>query len=131
MYLLATDGKRAFDAIDVHKATKGVAVGYVSHAGDLTFSLNELFPLNAISHLYLLDKETGITTDLTVQDYTFSTVAGTNESRFVLSVAFRRGVMTRDNAVLGEAMNTHKIVREGNLYITAGGQTYNALGQRR
>lgn len=131
VYLLATDGKRAFDAIDVHKATKGVAVGYVSHAGDLTFSLNESFPLNAISHLYLLDKETGITTDLTVQDYTFSTVAGTNESRFVLSVAFRRGVMTRDNAVLGEAMNTHKIVREGNLYITAGGQTYNALGQRR
>lgn len=44
-------------------------------------------PRNQFKSIILIDKETGVETDLTQSDYTFSAAAGSNDARFVLSMS--------------------------------------------
>lgn len=132
VYIPTQNGKRAFDAVSETAAVMPVPVGYMaSQEGELTFSLNEALPLNRVAHLYLTDRETGITTDLTEADYTFTTDAGTYEARFTLSADYRRDVPTATDATEEQYPRIRKVLRDGELYIIVDGKTYDAQGRRR
>lgn len=131
VYIPTFNGKRAFNAVSEYDAAEGVPVAYIaSRTGELTFSLNSNLPLNRVCHVYLTDSELGITTDLTQQDYTFTTDACTNETRFSLSVAYQSGITT-DNNPLSDPYNcSRKLLRNGALYITSGSHIYTITGVR-
>lgn len=130
VYTMAVDGLRAFNALPEATATSPVAVGYYSpKAAEMTFSLNEDFPLEKIEHLYLSDYETGNTTDLIANDYTFFTAAGTFNERFALSVAFRNEVSTDINGETNTADQPRKVMKDGQLYIIVQGRILDITGR--
>lgn len=130
VYTVAMDGLRAFNALPEATATRPVAVGYYSpKAAEMTFSLNEDFPLEKIEHLYLSDYETGNTTDLIANDYAFFTAAGTFNERFALSVAFRNEVSTDINGETNTADQPRKVMKDGQLYIIVQGRILDITGR--
>jgi hypothetical protein len=82
--LLNIQAREAFTATDV------VALGYnAAGAGTYTFTLNNTDGLFAEGQkIYLTDNLTGIVTDITESDYTFTTEAGQFNERFSVSYQF-------------------------------------------
>lgn len=131
LYTVATDGLRAFNALSETTAANPVAVGYIApKATELTFSLNEEFPLEKIEHLYLLDYETGTIIDLITADYTFFTTAGTFHERFALSVAYRNEVPTNINHTVNIFNQPRKVIKDGCFYILRQNQCFDAIGRK-
>ena len=65
--------------------TDVVPLGYRSTiAGSFTIAINQADGVLATQKIYLEDKQTGTINELTAQNYTFSTTAGTFNNRFVL-----------------------------------------------
>ena len=65
--------------------TDVVSLGYRSTvAGSFTIAINQADGALATQRIYLEDKQTGTINELTAQNYTFSTTAGTFNNRFLL-----------------------------------------------
>ncbi|MCQ2346641.1 MAG: InlB B-repeat-containing protein [Paludibacteraceae bacterium] len=100
--------------------------------GRYTFSLVDEWARNlwAYDHIYLYDKTTGVTTDLTVEDYAFSASQGTSATRFVISA--HRNEMPTGNTIVSDHKEDQakpiKYIEDGKLVILRNGLRYDANG---
>jgi len=101
-------------AIDERPEQNNYTLGaYFGKAGEYTLHLN--VPENEDRQIYVTDTETQITTDLTMNDYSFTTNAGTYDSRFVISFVQRMptGIENADQLIV-----PMKTIENGQLIIT-------------
>ena len=75
----------------------------------------------------LTDTQTGVATDLSENDYTFTTDAGTFDNRFV--IIFVAKMPTGVENVQGNNVQCTKVLRDGQLMIIRNGIEYNVNGQ--
>ena len=100
--------------------------------GRYTFSLVDEWARNlwAYDHIYLYDKTTSVTTDLTVEDYAFSASQGTSATRFVISA--HRNEMPTGNTIVSDHKEDQtkpiKYIEDGKLVILRNGLRYDANG---
>lgn len=95
VYTVATDGKRAFNALPENAASQFVPLGmYAAQTGNYTFSLNQGYDLSRVAEVWLYDAESGTHTNLMQRDYTFTTVPTESSNRFSLSVRLLPKVVT-------------------------------------
>lgn len=96
LYTLGSDGgKRAFNAIPKGEAVRQKALGmYLSPQGSYTLSVNPRCVLTDVSAVLLHDTQTGITTDLLEQDYSFTTSQTESEERFFVALRFGENMET-------------------------------------
>ena len=101
-------------AIDERPEQSAYTLGaYIGKAGEYTIHVN--VPQNEDRQIILTDTQTGVATDLTVSDYTFTTEAGTFDSRFVISFVQRVASGLENGATLVTPMKT---MQNGQLIIT-------------
>ncbi len=87
VYSVVGGNTLAYAAIDHDMAAEAIPVGYkTTKAGSCTFSLNRKYDASLVQAVWLTDYETGVVTNLLLEDYTFSTQAVTNNTRFALTV---------------------------------------------
>ena len=112
LYTIGSDDTRY--AINERPTGEGVVtLGFFApKSGSYTFEANR----NDFKSITLVDNETGLSTDLSQQSYTFTTEAGTNNSRFYLLINGNGGVVTGVEPVAAAQQQ--------------GGQVYNLQGQR-
>lgn len=112
LYTIGSDDTRY--AINERPTGEGVVtLGFFApKSGSYTFEANR----NDFKSITLVDNETGLSTDLSQQSYTFSTEAGTNNSRFYLLINGNGGVVTGVEPVAAAQQQA--------------GQVYNLQGQR-
>ncbi len=97
IYTIDNNGTRY--AINERPVADGVVrLGFRSNGGAFVFSLNR----NMSETVVLIDNETGLETDLTMQDYSFMANAGTDDKRFVLHF---HGETTGVDGISGEKAN--------------------------
>ena len=111
-------------AIDERPEQSSYTLGaYIGKAGEYTIHVN--VPQNEDRQIILTDTQTGVSTDLTLGDYTFTTEAGTFDSRFVVSFVQRVASGLENGSTLVAPMKT---MQNGQLIITTPqGKNY-ALG---
>lgn len=112
LYTIGSDDTRY--AINERPTGEGVVtLGFFApKSGRYTFEANR----NDFKSITLVDNETGLSTDLSQQSYTFTTEAGTNNSRFYLLINGNGGVVTGVEPVAAAQQQA--------------GQVYNLQGQR-
>ena len=132
-YTFASGIAVAYNLMDEDAASQLIPMGYIATvAGEHTYSLNENNDVSQVDHLWLTDYVSGTTTDLLLQDYTFTTESGRNDSRFALTVVFKQeGVYTDiDSAVGRDRETTRKFIYRDKMYILREGIIYDATGKR-
>ena len=106
-------------------------VGFYSQTAGATIIHANASKAPSVSALLLTDNTTGITTDLLTSDYSFTTAAGTDNTRFVLSA---KRVATA-NSLLGSAKDEPSISAKdgklllGNLNGATNVRVYDAIGR--
>ncbi|MBO4665598.1 MAG: hypothetical protein J5612_01855, partial [Paludibacteraceae bacterium] len=105
-----------------------IPVGVVAKTnGEYTFAMPD--GTDGLS-VTLLDSETGVHTDMSVEDYTVELTAGTYENRFYLSIDPRNAATLIDEAGNpNDDVRTAKILKNGLLYIQRGERIYDATGR--
>ena len=87
VYAIVDGNTLAYAAISPEMAADKVAIGYkTTKKGTYTFSLNHNYNLSMLQAVWLTDYETGEVTNLLYDEYTFTTKATTNNTRFALTV---------------------------------------------
>ena len=116
LYTIGKTGNLAYMAINQALAEQPIPVGYTAPAEGLyTIAFDEdRYNATDISALYLIDYDSNEKTNLLYTDYSFVTVAGTNNQRFALQVAFAPENATNVEWV-GDA--TVQVGVEGNMLI--------------
>ncbi|QBN20091.1 T9SS sorting signal type C domain-containing protein [Flavobacterium nackdongense] len=112
-------GRPAFDATDV------VALNFkTTVSGDYTIAIDHVDGLFATGQdIYLLDNQTGAETNLKEGSYSFSAVAGVDNSRFSLKY---QKTLKVDAAMLND--NTVQVYKnKGILYVNAGAKVINSI----
>ena len=106
-----------------------VPVGVVVKSnGEYTFAMPD--GADGLS-VTLLDSETGVHTDLSIDHYTIELEAGTYEGRFFISIDPRNAATLIDCVSgEGEELRTAKVFRNGILYIQRGNTIYDATGKK-
>ncbi len=135
-YTLATytvmNGVRlAFNALPSAEAQKEIAVGFrAPEAGEYTFAIDPDQDTVGIQLIELYDKETDLTTNLLLADYTFTVAEPTqSDTRFSLRVILHRNIPSMVGDIFGSRQGTCKIINNGHLYIKCNGKTYDATGK--
>lgn len=102
--------------------------------GLYTFTLSEDYPLDNVEAVYLLDDETGITTNLLNDTYSFEIDERSYiENRFALSVIVRRpapGGLTDIDPAIATPNMTRKILINGHVYILRDNKVYDVTGKQ-
>lgn len=136
-YTLATysinNGTRlAFNAMSTSDAKQLIPIGVrFPEDGEYTFSLNERYADADIEHLDLIDYETGVVTNLMVEDYTFTATREQNDNRFALNVQQAMQTPTDIGSTPPDKPDrTRKIILNDVLYIVRDGLLYDATGKR-
>ena len=90
-YTFAGGTALAYNLTDEQTVQQPIPMGYIATvAGEHTYTINEANDVSSLAHLWLTDNETGMTTDLLVRDYTFTTDAGRYDERFTITAEFER-----------------------------------------
>jgi hypothetical protein len=90
-YTFANGTALAYNLLNEQTAEQIIPMGYIATAaGEHTYSLDESNDVSGLEHLWLTDNVTGVTTDLLVHGYTFTTEAGRHDERFAISAVFNR-----------------------------------------
>lgn len=90
-YTFADGAALAYNLTNEQTIVQPIPMGYIATvAGEHSYALNESNDVSRLEHLWLTDYETGMTTDLLVRDYTFTTDAGRYDERFTITAEFER-----------------------------------------
>ena len=90
-YTFADGAALAYNLTNEQTIVQPIPMGYIATvAGEHSYALNESNDVSRLEHLWLTDNETGMTTDLLVRDYTFTTDAGRYDERFTITAEFER-----------------------------------------
>ena len=134
LYTIYNGYKLAYNATSLNEAEEWIPVGYiVPKVGEYTFKLDERAAVEDIIHIYLMDNETGVITDLIDNTYTFETSVKKNENRFVISVVLSQeesGTTTGVDDLLQQDKQAQKFIYNDQLFILRDGVVYDAMGQR-
>ena len=127
-------GEMAFAGVADSLLEQGVALTvYSPKEQQLTISMRENKWLNRMAAVWLIDHETGQSTDLLWNDYTFDAVTGTMSGRFsVKGVFYAPGVMTdlqNDGMMNDGMMKARKVIMDQKIYIMVNGLLYDATGR--
>lgn len=123
----------AFNALSDEDAADTIPVGVVVPAnGAYTFAFDaEQYSVNALESMQLIDKVTGVETDLLHGNYTLDLRAGVVENRFALLVRRTKEddpVATSVGDVRNDDVQCTKVLRDGMLYIRNNNKVYTVLG---
>lgn len=124
------------NALNAMSARAGIPVGYTAPAeGTYVFSVNDKENSMWVGNIWLTDYELNTRVDLLQTPYEFTTVAGTNKTRFALSVELRSpGDDTpTDIPEIDEDPETtgpSKFIHHDKMYIQYNGVIYDATGKR-
>ena len=133
IYSLQPYGEMAFAGVADEVLKQGVALTvYSPSAQELTISMCENDWLNRLEKVYLIDNETGMRTDLLMQDYSFDAEAGTTEGRFILQGVFKapQGTTDIDPTTNDKRPTTQKLIIRDKMYILVNGQLYDVTGKQ-
>ena len=124
-------GEMAFAGVSDSLLERGVALTvYNPTAQPLTLSMRNNNWLDRLDHVWLVDYETGVRTDLLIGDYTFDAPAGTIGGRFVLEGQFKTPqIITGNEDVQDESTKPVKYIYEDKMYIQIGDKVYDATGK--
>ena len=90
-YTFASGTALAYNLTNEQAAAQVIPMGYIATvAGEHVYSISESNDVSSLAHLWLTDNETGMTTDLLVRDYTFTTDAGRYDERFTITAEFEQ-----------------------------------------
>ncbi len=90
-YTFANGTALAYNLLNEEAAMQIIPMGYIATvAGERTYSLDESNDMSGLEHLWLTDYMTGVTTDLLVHGYSFTTEAGRFDDRFAISATLNR-----------------------------------------
>lgn len=90
-YTFADGAALAYNLTNEQTVVQPIPMGYIATvAGEHTYSLNEENNVSGLEHLWLTDYETGLTTDLLVSGYSFTTDAGRFDERFAISAELQK-----------------------------------------
>ena len=104
-----------------------VAVGVdIATAGEYTFRMPDGTEGMVIE---LIDYETNTTTNLLLDDYTVNLPAGSNETRFALSLKPEKTATSIENTTTPSDSNIRKFIIDGKLYLQKDGMLYDAQGK--
>lgn len=102
-YTFANGTALAYNLLNEQAATQVIPMGYIATAaGEHTYSLDESNDVSGLEHLWLTDYVSGVTTDLLVHGYSFTTEAGRFDERFAISAVFNREEVVTDIAGTGD-----------------------------
>ncbi len=136
VYMKTPSYRLAFQAVsdEVAKSTFLSMGVYCYQAGTYTFALNDRFPTDEVEAVYLFDKQTGVTTNLLYDTYSFSASKQVyTNTRFSLNVIVnRRAPQTATGMENAHAPNevVRKILINGHVYIQRGGVIYDVTGKQ-
>lgn len=136
VYMKTPSYRLAFQAVsdEVAKSTFLPMGVYCYQAGTYTFALNDRFPTDEVEAVYLFDKQTGVTTNLLYDTYSFSATKQVyTNTRFSLNVIVnRRAPQTPTGMENAHAPNevVRKILINGHVYIQRGGVIYDVTGKQ-
>ena len=136
VYMKTPSYRLAFQAVsdEVAKSTFLPMGVYCYQAGTYTFALNDHFPTDEVEAVYLFDKQTGVTTNLLYDTYSFSATKQVyTNTRFSLNVIVnRRAPQTPTGMENAHAPNevVRKILINGHVYIQRGGVIYDVTGKQ-
>ena len=136
VYMKTPSYRLAFQAVsdEVAKSTFLPMGVYCYQAGTYTFALNDRFPTDEVEAVYLFDKQTGVTTNLLYDTYSFSATKQVyTNTRFSLNVIVnRRAPKTPTGMENAHAPNevVRKILINGHVYIQRGGVIYDVTGKQ-
>ncbi|MBR4431735.1 MAG: InlB B-repeat-containing protein [Paludibacteraceae bacterium] len=126
-------GDMAFAGVSDSLLEKGVALTvYSPRDQELTISMRENEWLNRMAAVWLIDHETGVTTDLLWNDYSFDAVSGTMRGRFAIQGIFRApGVATsvEDAESSSQKSDVRKVIMDQKIYIMVNGRLYDSTGK--
>ena len=126
-------GEMAFAGVADSLLEKGVALTiYSPSAQSLTISMRENNWLNRMEYVWLIDKETGIRTDLLTDEYSFYATEGTTAGRFFIEGVFAPKVTTdlqNDGMMNDESRMARKLLIDDKIYIDVNGRRYDATGK--
>ena len=126
-------GDMAFAGVSDSLLQRGVALTvYSPSEQELTISMRENNWLNRMAAVWLIDHETGMTTDLLWNAYTFDAVSGTMCGRFTIQGIFRApGVATsvEDAESCGQKSDVRKVIIDQKIYILVNGRIYDSTGK--
>ena len=104
-----------------------VAVGVdIATAGEYTFRMPDGTEGMVVE---LIDYETNTTTNLLLNDYTVNLPAGSNETRFALSLKPEKAATSIESTTTPSDSNTRKFIIDGKLYLQKDGMLYDAQGK--
>ena len=136
VYMKTPSYRLAFQAVSDEVAKSNfLPMGvYCYQAGTYTFGLNDRFPTDEVEAVYLFDKQTGVTTNLLYDTYSFSATKQVyTNTRFSLNVIVnRRAPQTATGMETTHAPNevVRKILINGHVYIQRGGVIYDVTGKQ-
>ena len=134
LYSTHAYGDMAFAGVSDSLLQRGVALTvYSPKTQELTISMRDNDWLNRMAAVWLIDHETGISTDLLWSDYTFEAVTGTMSGRFtIMGAFFAPGVTTELDNVQGDNVQgtkARKVIIDQKMYIQINGRLYDANGK--
>ena len=104
-----------------------VAVGVdIATAGEYTFRMPDGTEGMVVE---LIDYETNTTTNLLLDDYTVNLPAGSNETRFALSLKPEKTATSIESTTTPSDSNIRKFIIDGKLYLQKDGMLYDAQGR--
>jgi len=117
VYALSGTDELAFIAINDSVAAGTTQLGYMAPAaGEYTFTFDRQYNMSDVDGLYLTDNDAKRTINLLLEDYTFTTTKGQNNSRFTLSCELAKAPTAVDNAAGQQVIATSQ---NGNLMLSA------------
>jgi len=136
LYTLNPDNQElAFNGLSDADATEAIPVGVTfPRAGTYTFAFDsKQYSVTDLDTLQLIDADMQTSTNLLVEDYTFTTDAVTDNDRFYLLVRRAPKAPEVATGAINAAEEQHagwiKIIRNGQLFIRRGNRMYDATGR--
>lgn len=136
VYMKTPSNRLAFQAVsdEVAKSSFLPMGVYCEYAGTYTFELNRSYPTDEIEAVYLYDTNTGTTTNLLYDSYSFTSTGRVyTNTRFSLNVIVKRRepqtATGMDTTPVPDAV-VRKILINGHVYIQRGGALYDITGKQ-
>ena len=127
-------GEMAFAGVSDSLLMRGVTLTiYSPVAQELTISMRANNWLDRLDHVWLVDYETGVRTDLLTGDYSFDAAAGTTTARLAVEGEFPSPQISMGNELVpaDETLTTKagKFLWQNKMFIRVNGRIYDANGK--